>query len=102
MPPLVDYPGQHLASVSPGSGVFRNLLEITGAEDLAAADADSTPVRLAQPALVRVEGDYEPVHLQRFHARIFSDVYPWAGQLRTVGIAKGVPFCPPEHLEYRR
>lgn len=28
-----------------------------------------------------------------------ADVYPWAGELGTVGIAKGVPFCPPEHLE---
>ena len=31
---------------------------------------------------------------------MFQDVYPWAGQVRTVRISKdGNPFCFPEHVE---
>lgn len=85
--------------VDPATGVLRNRLGINDAEELAAAEADFTAVRLAQLTLVPIEGGYDLAHLQRFHARIFGDVYPWAGQLRSVAIAKGIPFCPPEHLE---
>lgn len=85
--------------LDPDSGILRNRLGIANVEDLAAAEADFTAVRLAQLTLAPLEGEYDLAHLQRFHARIFGDVYGWAGQLRTIGIAKGVPFCPPEHLE---
>jgi cell filamentation protein len=33
------------------------------------------------------------------HRRIFGDIYDWAAQIRTVGIAKGSPFCLPQHIE---
>ena len=48
--------------------------------------------------LGHLPGAYDLAHLQAFHARLFGDLYDWAGELRTVGIDKGVPFCPPEHL----
>ena len=38
-------------------------------------------------------------HLRAFHRYILGDVYPWAGELRTVSIAKGSLFCLPQHLE---
>lgn len=38
-------------------------------------------------------------HLQRFHLRIFGDVFPWAGQLRTIPIFKDTGFCLPQHIE---
>ena len=28
------------------------------------------------------------------HRHLFSDIYDWAGELRTVGKAKGNAFCP--------
>jgi cell filamentation protein len=33
-----------------------------------------------------------------FHRYILGDVYDWAGELRTVSIAKGSLFCLPQHL----
>jgi len=30
---------------------------------------------------------------------MFGDLYPWAGELRTVSIAEGDPFCLPRHIE---
>jgi cell filamentation protein len=38
-------------------------------------------------------------HLQIFHREIFGDIYDWAGQIRTVGIARTDPFCLPQHIQ---
>lgn len=40
-----------------------------------------------------------PRHLRTIHQRIFGDIYDWAGQLRTVAIAKGSRFCLPQYIE---
>ncbi len=34
-------------------------------------------------------GDFDLAHLQAIHRHIFQDVYVWAGEIRTVEIAKG-------------
>lgn len=42
--------------------------------------------------------DFE--HYKAIHHHLFQDVYRWAGQVRTVRIAKGGnPFCYPENIE---
>jgi fido (protein-threonine AMPylation protein) len=38
--------------------------------------------RLAEFRSVSVPGAYDSVHLQQIHARIFQDLFPWAGQFR--------------------
>src|SRR5690348_12370516 len=44
-------------------------------------------------------GHYDLDHLRAFHWTIFQDVYPWAGQLRTVLIVKaGASFCLPHQI----
>lgn len=35
------------------------------------------------------EGDFDLAHLRAIHRHLFQDVYDWAGELRTVEIAKG-------------
>ena len=47
----------------------------------------------------RLPGRYDLAHLRAYHRFIFGDVYDWAGELRTVSIAKGSVFCLPQHLE---
>ncbi|MBE1460772.1 cell filamentation protein [Nocardiopsis terrae] len=46
-----------------------------------------------------VPGGYDLAHLCRFHKEIFTDLYPWAGQIRTVNIAKGTWFCPVQNIQ---
>jgi cell filamentation protein len=46
-----------------------------------------------------LSGSYDLTHLQAFHREIFGDVYPWAGEIRVVGIARSDPFCLPQHIE---
>ena len=45
------------------------------------------------------KGSFDLRHLQTIHKFLFRDVYPWAGKLRTVNIAKGNQFCNCLYLE---
>ena len=85
--------------LDPASGVLRNLLGITDAAELARAEAALSASRLIDLERRRLPGRYDLSHLQAFHRYILRDVYGWAGQLRTVSIAKGSVFCLPQHLE---
>ncbi|MFD5661608.1 Fic/DOC family protein [Streptomyces hirsutus] len=80
------------------NGVLRNKLGITDHRLLEAAEADITRARLVMLAERPLPGAYDLGHLQAFHASIFGDIYPWAGELRTVNIAKRTPFCPARNL----
>jgi cell filamentation protein len=79
--------------------VLRNLLGITDAAELARAEAALSASRLIDLERRRLPGRYDLAHLQAFHRYILGDVYDWAGQLRTVSIAKGSVFCLPQHME---
>lgn len=84
------------------SEVLRNLLGIEDSQVLADAENDLVEFRTAelreQPGLVRRTFDLP--HLQALHRQLFQDVYEWAGDLRTVGLAKGggESFVPPDDI----
>jgi len=84
--------------LDPLSGVLRNLLGITDAGELARAEAALSASRLVDLEQRRLSGRYDLDHLRAFHRHILGDVYEWAGELRTVSIAKGSVFCLPQHL----
>lgn len=80
-------------------GVLRNRLRITDPTALAASEAAAVAVRLAEIEVRPIPGRYDLPHLQHVHFWLFQDVYPFAGQLRTVRLGKGgQAFCPPEDL----
>jgi cell filamentation protein len=86
--------------VYPGTGALRNLAGLHDADTLADHEAQVSTLRLAQLAAVRLEGAYDLPHLQEFHRFIFQDVYSWAGELRSVPLAKpGSMFALPAHIE---
>ena len=81
--------------LDPHTGVLTNLIGARTATELAAAEADLVAVRTLQlwrhpPAPTR-----DLVELQAIHRHLFQDVYPWAGQLRTVDLRKTVPGAQP-------
>ncbi|MFM9853959.1 MAG: Fic/DOC family protein [Sphingomonadaceae bacterium] len=44
-------------------------------------------------------GKFNPAHYRAVHRHLFQDVYEWAGEYRTIRIAKGnAMFCFPEHI----
>lgn len=84
--------------LDPVSGVLRNRLGIGDAAELAEVEAALSASRLVDLERRRLPGSYDLDHLRAFHRYILGDVYDWAGELRTVSIAKGSVFCLPQHL----
>ncbi len=85
--------------VYPGTGVLRNNLEIRDPRELLQVEADVVRAGLAVLAGRPLPGVYDLAHWQAFHRRIFGGLYPWAGELRTVQIAKPSAFyARPEHI----
>jgi hypothetical protein len=85
--------------VYPGTDVLRNRLDILEAADLADREAALSAIRIAQLERRFIPGGYDLAHLQATHHYIFGDLYPWAGELRTVRITKGGDlFALPEHI----
>ena len=83
----------------PKTGLLRNRLGIDDADRLREAEAGLSLAALAELAFRIVPGAYDLEHLCAFHREIFGDIYPWAGEIRIVGIAKSDPFCLPQHIE---
>jgi len=84
----------------PGSDCLRNHLEIRAVKELERVEAERTSSILALLERSPMPGGYDVAHLKAFHRRIFGDIYDWAGELRTVPIAKGESlFALPEHIE---
>jgi cell filamentation protein len=45
------------------------------------------------------EGNFDPIHYRAIHHHLFQDVYDWAGEYRTIRIAKNdTMFCYPEYI----
>jgi cell filamentation protein len=86
--------------VYPGTNVLRNHFGILDAAELAEREAGLAAVRLAELEYRFIHGDYDTPHLQAVHRKIFGGLYPWAGELRTVQIAKGEDlFALPQYVD---
>jgi len=83
----------------PGTNVLKNLRHIPDAEILSKFEMDMATRRLAELAAKPTSGQFDRFHLQSIHRSIFQDVYAWAGEQRTVNIAKsGNLFALPQYL----
>jgi cell filamentation protein len=84
----------------PGTSCLRNRAGIRDPDQLARHEAEQTAILIAQLERAPLAGSYDLRHLRAFHRRLFGDVYEWAGQLRSVAIAKDDSvFALPQHLE---
>lgn len=77
----------------PGTDILINNLNIHDDSILQEAERELTSRRLVQLADHPINGKFDFSHLKRIHRFIFQDVYAWAGQERTVDIAKTNMFC---------
>ncbi|HEX3540524.1 MAG TPA: Fic family protein [Acidimicrobiales bacterium] len=73
----------------PGTEVLRNHHGIVDAVELQRVEFARSLYRLLELNQRRLDGNYDLAHLQAFHRHLFGDVYPWAGELRTVDIVRG-------------
>jgi len=74
--------------VYPGTNVLKNLRDLQDLESLAEFEATSTRWRSEQLLRRPPCGKFDLAHLKSIHKYLFQDVYPWAGELRTVEIAR--------------
>lgn len=82
----------------PHSTCLANLLDLTDTAALNHAEDQFTKIRLAGLQREPVAPTFDLIHLQHIHARLFGDIYPFAGALRTVEISKGQMFFLPYRL----
>lgn len=75
----------------PDSGTLRNLFDERDREVLARLEYVETVERQREllAGEVAIARTYDGDHLRAIHHHLFQDVYPWAGQYRTVNISKG-------------
>ena len=79
--------------------VLANLYGIKDARILEIQEREATVQRLAEGV---PKGDFGPDHVAAIHRHLFQDVYPWAGEFRTVPISKGGnAFADPEEIRPR-
>jgi cell filamentation protein len=83
----------------PVTGVLRNKLRLAAAAQLEAAEREITHAALILLRESPPHATYDLSHLCEIHRRTFSEIYDWAGQVRTVAIAKGSMFCLPQFIE---
>ena len=85
--------------VYPDTDVLRNALDIRDGVELKRVEADLVYWRSLRLASQQIPGSYDLPHLQAFHRFLFDGLYEWAGELRTVPLARIDLFCLPEHID---
>ncbi len=85
--------------VDPDTDVLHNRLGLADAGALERAEADFTNARALELVDSPIGGAFDFDHLRGVHRHLFQDVYEWAGEPRTVAIAKSDLFCLSEHIE---
>lgn len=86
----------------PGTTVLINKLNIREEVALNEAEALATFVNASKLEQHPLEGAFDFAHYKAVHHFLFSDLYDWAGQIRTVNISKkGTRFCPAGEIERR-
>ncbi len=80
--------------------MLRNLAGIREQSALDAIEAAETAARLVELRFRPVRGNFDATHLRSIHCHLFHSLYPWAGQWRTVSLAKGGSlFCEPAFID---
>jgi len=86
--------------VYPGTTVLRNKLGITDGPALAQREGELAFVRTLELRQRPVKGRFDFAHLRALHRHIFQDIYPWAGDIRTVALSKGdTLFALPQYIQ---
>ncbi|NYT66720.1 Fic family protein [Alcaligenaceae bacterium] len=82
----------------PGSGALKNHFDLRDEQDL--SEVEHYLSNIAAQKLEFYEPPYGLDTLKQIHYRLFSDIYYWAGKIRTVKISKGTTqFCVPHRIE---
>ncbi|MDT4761882.1 Fic family protein [Sphaerochaeta sp. PS] len=76
-----------------------NYFAIKDRERLRSIEMKISNIRTAELLSDPVDQPFDFAYLKRIHSHLFGDIYPSAGQIRTVIAAKRTEFCSPEFIE---
>jgi cell filamentation protein len=76
----------------PDTSVLCNLAGIRDANRLNQFESDHFFARLLELHENPIRGSFDSDHLRHIHKYVIQDVYAWAGEFRSVQIAKGNSF----------
>lgn len=77
----------------PDSRVLKNKLSIHDFQKLSYAERKLAKFRARELFESPIAGQFDFNHLKAIHKYLFQDLYDWAGEARTVDIAKDTLFC---------
>lgn len=75
------------------SRTLKNKYNIHDRDELLVAERRLAKYRAEELMQNPIQGKFDFNHLQEIHRYLFQDIYDWAGEMRTVDIAKGDLFC---------
>ena len=83
-----------------GQACPRNFFGLTNYAELNEREVLLSGARTIELRSRRVSGKFDLGHLRKIHWYLLQDVFPWAGELRVVGLAKagGAPFAFPQFI----
>lgn len=85
-----------------GTTVLINKLDIRDEAILASIEAEIVSARIAEWSATPFVKTFDFSHYKAIHAHLFSDLYDWAGQIRTIDLSKkGTRFYPATEIESR-
>lgn len=88
------------ANCYPDSTVLINKFDIRDEEKLNEVESVLASARFAEWVNAPKADSFDFEHYKAIHYFLFSDLYDWAGQIRTVNISKkGTNFTPAENIE---
>lgn len=88
---IIDYQ----SSYSNSSDVLKNKLGLNKEELLEEKERLLTNYKLADLYITGITGDFDVKHYLGIHKYLFSDIYEFAGEIRSENIQKVLPFCLP-------
>lgn len=84
----------------PGTTVLVNKLGLRSQEALDEAEKVAVPLRSMELEQETIREPFTFSFYCSLHERLFGDIYPWAGQIRTVDLSKkGTSFCPASRVK---
>ena len=88
------------ANCYPGTTILINKFDIQDAEKLNEIESVLASARYAEWLNAPQSATFDFSHYKAIHRFLFSDLYDWAGEVRTVNISKkGTQFTPAENIE---
>lgn len=90
------------ANCYPGTTILINKFDIRDEEKLNEIESVISSARYAEWLNTPLSSAFDFDHYKAIHRFLFSDLYEWAGEVRTVNISKkGTHFTPAESIEHQ-